>query len=185
VAADASPELRVAQVKGLAIVGRVLDSRGRGVGGVSVVARQDEAGPLAPGRWSHATTDHAGGFVVDELLRGRFDLAFTSDAGFAWRGGVPAGQRNVVIVLQPAGRVLVRVTQADGTPPARAWVGAVSMNGESVSLGSRATDAGGVVELSVPVGQIVIEASLGKARAQATAQVSEGGVTLLDITLPP
>lgn len=104
--------------RGARIAGQALRPDGRPVAGVVVEAKAPRGLPLTLGRLEQATTDAEGRFAVEGLLPEAFDLTFTHPTHFdETRPAVPAGTRDLKVVLRPAFVVTLVLKPDDGTEP--------------------------------------------------------------------
>jgi protocatechuate 3,4-dioxygenase beta subunit len=177
-------ELRLALRRGVAIVGRLIDSAGRGVGGQSVTA---SAGEPPQASFAGATTQPDGSFRLGGLRDEPHTVAARSDMGaFAIRTGVPPGDRELLLTLRPGGRLRVQVVGPDERPIERASVVVSRYRGAPISgAGGGMTDAGGSVELMVPAGALELRVRKDRLEGSASASVTENGVAAIAIALAP
>lgn len=104
--------------RGARIGGTAVRPDGRPVAGTLVVAKAPRGLPLTPGRLEQATTDAEGRFAVEGLVPEAFDLTFTHPTHFdETRPAVPAGTRDLKVVLQPAFAVTFVLKPDDGSEP--------------------------------------------------------------------
>lgn len=177
VGGDGGSDLRLALSRGLTLSGKVVDSRGRGVGGLMVSAHSGEPG-ASLGGGDQTLPD--GSFHMDGLRAGSYTVVARSDLGsFATGSGVRPGDDDVVLTLRPGGRVIVRVLGPDGQTVDRALV-----NAESIGIGRR-TDAQGLAELSLPVGRVELRVRKDKLEGRVTVTVAEGGTAAAEVQLAP
>jgi len=180
-------DVRLALGRGLSIRGRVVDSRGQGVGSLRVGA---VTGDLDSPRWGGAAISMPDGtFEIAGLAAGDFNLVAQSDLGFfGVRPGVTAGSSDVTLTLRRGGRVVVTVLGPDGTPARGAFTTVRRVSGV-VAYGIGAmmpTDARGNTELNVPVGAVEVRATMeGGLEGFATVAVTEGAVIPAEISLAP
>jgi protocatechuate 3,4-dioxygenase beta subunit len=182
---DGAEGLRIELEKGLSIEGRVVDSAGRGLSGVPVSAvrvlgpRQRE---IAGGR-----TRPDGTFTLDGLRRGSFTLcAGSALAGYGVRAGIIPGGKEVALAVRPAGKVLVRVVNADGSPAPETWTEITKVDGVDVSVPFYARtpgDANGVSEIPAPAGMLELTTRKDKWKGTARAAVGEGAVVPVELKL--
>lgn len=184
VGATGAPDLRFPLARGLNLRGRLLDARGRGVGGLWVNATSGEESD----RHSVSGTTLAdGSFQLSELLQRPYALLSGSDlAGFAFRAGVPPGDSDVVLTLRPGGKVRVQVRGTDGAPASRAWVRVDKLGGISVgSFSHPLTDSDGFAELPVPAGVVEIGVGKDSLKGRVTLNVSPGETVAAEVRLAP
>jgi len=177
-------DLRIALPKGLEITGRLTDTAGRAVGGVSVYA--SNARPDRPSYgFGGALAD--GTFRMDSLDEGTYHLIAETDAGtFAVRANVEAGTKNVALVLRPGGRVEVTVVTPSGEPVPGVWPRVALFDGLDLRRVGRTTantNAQGSTVMLVPAGDVVIEARRGHSIGEASVRVAEGENASVRITL--
>ena len=126
--------------------------------------------------WSQSLPD--GSFKLTGLSQGTYTLSAQSGTGtFAVRPGVATGAKNVGLVLQPGGRIVVTAVTADGQPVSNAWAGVDRVNGLPVNaLGHamRATDAQGTTEMLAPAGDLRLYVRKDKLRGTATVSLAAG-----------
>jgi hypothetical protein len=175
-----APEIRFALSKGQSISGRVIDSSGRGIGGLSVMAR----GPQSSGGFGVTLAD--GSFQIGGLGSQPHTLTVFSDAGlFAAQSDVAAGTKDVELALRPAGRVRLSVTGPGGSPLGGARAALVSVDGKPFAAwrGAKTTDATGLIEFPAPTGSVEIDVRNGTLQGQATAGVASGETAEVSISL--
>jgi protocatechuate 3,4-dioxygenase beta subunit len=173
VGAGGASEVRFELGRGLVLQGKLVDAAGRPAAGQRVFAKGREG---ATGR-EMAMTLADGAFRFDRLQPKAYDLSAGGPAvGYATRGGVSPGDKDVVLALRPGGRVRLAVVDGRGAPVAEAFVRVVSVNGLGVfvSVGSTLTDAAGLLEISSPAGTVEILATQAKGSGKVTVEVSPG-----------
>jgi len=180
--------VRVALSKGVSIRGRVVDSAGRGVGGLSIAGRTGEGAALAAFYgWSRTLSD--GTFEVAGLREGAaYTISTQADGGlFAVAARITPSDRPITLVLRPGGRVQVRVVDASGAPAAsrNVFVSAVQGGNTPGGLGYGQTDASGNAELTVPAGTIELTSRGGGLQGKTTVTVSSGGTAVAEMILRP
>jgi protocatechuate 3,4-dioxygenase beta subunit len=177
-------EMRVLLTRGSSLDGKVTDEAGRGVGGVAVSAfgSQPEATSGFPARTLpdgsfHLTGLSASAYTVfaDAGASGRFGSVF----------GVRPGEKPVQLVLRPAARVSVRLVGPDGKPVSGAHAQVEQVDGSRLFYGGGASesDAGGVIDMIVPAGQLQIRAMKDKLMGTGQVAASAGNVSQLDVQL--
>jgi hypothetical protein len=177
------PDLRLALDRGHTLAGRVVDARGRGVGGISVDA---VGGDGREASYGSSETLPDGTFRMGGLEPIPHTVSVGSDlAGFALQGGVEPGQGPVTLTLKPGGRVRVVVRDAGGAPVADAWcyvrvVGGLRTAG---AIAGTHTDATGVADFLAPVGEVQVSATTRQATGHVTLTVAAGEVSSGEITL--
>jgi len=179
VAAGGGADLKLTLSRGLPLSGKVVDARGRAVGGLTVQAMSTEGAGRSRAE-GFATTLPDGTFQMGGLRPGPYRVVAHSDFGtFATRSGVSPGDKDVVLTLRPGGRVAVRVLGVDGQPVASVFVGA-----EGLPIGV-ATDAQGVAEVVVPAGTTELVVHKDRLEGRTTITVGEGGTGTAEIRLAP
>jgi protocatechuate 3,4-dioxygenase beta subunit len=180
-------EVRIALPRGPAIVGRVLDVHGRGVGGLAVSARSQDG--RHPSTVSETLPD--GSFRLTGLARSAYNLfAGTKGAGFVVRTGVMPGEATVTLTLRPGGQVRLQVRGRDGKPlgGSDAWIQKVDGADVSASIqGPSTTDAQGFLQATLPSGAVELGVRKGALSASTTLHVPEGAILPAQVTLsePP
>ncbi len=162
---------------------------GRGVGGLDVRAFAF-AGENAPPQWARSLPD--GSFRLSGLLAQPYTLL--ADAGesgrFAVAPGVQPGDRPAVLVLRPAARVIVRMIGPDGKPVPGAHALVSAVDGAKLTHGNATnSDAGGVIEMLAPAGQLQIRAfkqvepSKERLAGSAVVIAAPGATSAVDVQL--
>ena len=173
-------DLRIALEKGLEIAGRVVDTAGRGLGDLIVLATSTE-------RFASTKSLADGTFRLGGLKDGTLNLATGSaEAGYAVKAAVKVGARDVKLTLRPAGRVHLLVRGPDGAPLPKVYANVVSVDGARVKVpvyGQGGTDASGVVVLPVPPGSLEIALSSQTYRGSVNVPVAEGANVPVEVTL--
>jgi protocatechuate 3,4-dioxygenase beta subunit len=172
VGAAGASEVRFELGRGLVLQGKVVDAAGRPAAGQRVFAKSRDG---AAGR-EMAMTLADGAFRFDRLQPKAYDLsAGGPTVGYATRGGVTPGDKDVVLALRPGGRVRLAVVDGNGAPVAEAYARVVSVNGVAAFVSSPdKTNAAGFVEISCPSGILEIQASDDKRSGKVTVEVSPG-----------
>jgi hypothetical protein len=181
VGAGGEGDVRFELSRGLVLLGKVVDVSGRPVAGVRVFAATREG---VPG-WETAMTASDGLFHFDRLLPKTYDLSAVSPAvGYAARAGAP-GDKDIVLVLRPGGRLRLAVVDGRGAPVAGAFARVGPLNGIRAPffMGGGQTDAAGLVEMSCPSGVLEISVSQGKRSGKAAVEVSPGATVAARIVL--
>ena len=126
-----------------------------------------------------------GVFRFDRLQAKAYDLSTGRPAvGYATRAGVTPGDKDVVLVLRPGGRVRLAVVDGRGAPVAEASARVTSVNGVAVFFPTPdQTDAAGIVELSCPSGSLEIQAGQDKRSGKVTVEVSPGATASARVVL--
>jgi protocatechuate 3,4-dioxygenase beta subunit len=180
--------VRVALSKGLSIRGRVVDSAGRGVGGLGIAGRTGEGAALT-GFYGWSRTQSDGTFEVAGLREGALYTVSTQAEGglFAVATRVTPSDRPITLVLRPGGRVQVRVLDANGAPAASRNVSVTGVQGANApnGLGYGQTDASGIAELTVPAGTLELTSRGGGLEGKTTVTVASGGTAAAEMTLRP
>ncbi|HJS74563.1 MAG TPA: carboxypeptidase-like regulatory domain-containing protein, partial [Vicinamibacteria bacterium] len=172
--------------RGLRIRGRVVDSGGRGLGDLRLMAIEDTsdiATPPALNRLESTIPD--GVFEFADLGPGRYNLLTGSPSlGFAYSFSVRAGTEDLELVLRPGGKVDVLVIDESGAPVPYAVVGLVAINGRKVRGIQSETDANGRLTLPVPAGNLTIKSALADGREGMSAiAVSENQTARVQVVL--
>lgn len=176
-------DVRLALPKGLGISGKVTDQAGRGVASIEVNA----VPPEDKSAWGSSQSLGDGSFKVTGLNEGSYTVvAQSSTGGFALRPGIAAGSRNVTLVLQPGGRLVVTARDADGQPLAGAWPIVTNVSGlrvGSMGMPSRPTDAQGTTEMDAPAGDLTVSVRKGKLRGTGRVSLSVGDTAAVTVKL--
>jgi protocatechuate 3,4-dioxygenase beta subunit len=180
-------DLVLALSSGLRITGRVVDANGRGLGNIRVMAVDDSPDISAvPTRTGQASTIPDGSFILKDLARGRYNILVASGdaAGFAFLPSVASGAEDLVLVLQPGGKVEGIVVDAEGAPVADAIVALAAIDGRKVRGVQSRTDGSGRLELKAPRGNLTIKAVVPDGpEGMATVAVSENATGRVEIVL--
>jgi hypothetical protein len=190
VPAEGLADAKLALSKGAALEGKVLDERGRGVGGLSVFASIPPV-PAPPGETRFLTssggaqTTADGSFVIEGLLQRPHLVVARSNLGaFAIQSGVSPGEKDLALVLKPGGTLQVVVLGPDGAPVQGALVQVMKFNGSyATGLGAGMTSGAGTAELAVPSADLEIRASKEKLAAIENIIVGAGGTSALELRL--
>lgn len=184
VSGGGASEIHLALLRGLSVKGRVLDAAGRGVSDLEVLGM---AGADAERSLKWALTLADGSFGLTGLGERPYNVVTGSAvAGFALRLGVSPGEKDLVLRLRPGGRVRLLARGPDGQPVAGARTRLVKLSGAPI-FGPRptrgTTDSQGLVEISVPAGDLEIEVANEKLRGTVRVGVPEGGTIAREVTL--
>jgi hypothetical protein len=160
--------------RGGTLRGRVFDVAGHPVQGLSVAAQTPNG---ESNGWAQTRAD--GSYVVSGLRnQGHTVSVGTGGVGFAWKTGVVPGSGGVDLILQPPGRVHLRVIGPDGRPVAGAWAYVEKVDGLRIHFeytGGGVTDDNGHGELVLPTGSLDIVAGKdegleGRVRVESSAE---------------
>jgi hypothetical protein len=175
-------EVRLEMSRGQVLQGKVVDASGKPVAGQRVIAKSRDG---APGMdMTLALAD--GGFRFDRLQAKAYDLSTGRPAvGYATRAGVTPGDKDVVLVLRPGGRVRLAVVDGRGAPVAEASARVTSVSGVAVFLPTPPdqTDPAGIVEFSCPSGSLEIQVGQDQRSAKVTVEVSPGALASARVVL--
>jgi large repetitive protein len=184
-------ETRILLSRGRSLEGRLIDDAGRGVGGVAVRAFPAEGEPVS-GAMARSLTD--GSF----RLAGLADEPHTifADAGaserFASASGVSPGGKDLVLVLRPAARLLVRLVGPDTKPVAGGQVTLTQLDGARIRYGTpTSSDDDGLVRMLAPAGELQIAGwkagdTPGEAlEGKTTASAAPGATTSVALPVAP
>jgi hypothetical protein len=106
-------DLRFTLSQGLALVGRIIDETGRGVGGIPVFAMASEP----PAYAGLARTLADGSFQISGLAETPHNVLAQSEIGtFAVGTGVSPGEEELLLELRTGGRALLGVRDPSGLP---------------------------------------------------------------------
>jgi hypothetical protein len=182
VGAGGGSDVRVTLTHGGMISGRVVDTTGRGVGGVHVGASPRGA-ERRGGGGGQSLPD--GSFQIPGLPDGAYDLsAQASNGTFAFRTGVNASQKEVTLTLQPGGQVRLVVRGPDGAPVEGAYARVTSVEGTSVRIGmGNQTSPQGTTDVLVPAGQLELTVSKDKLEGRTAVTVAPGAVVPAEVQL--
>jgi hypothetical protein len=175
-------DVRFALTRGLVLSGKVVDGRGRAVGGVFVTARGGEGIGRSFG-FSQTLPD--GSFKIGGLASEPHTVvaAIPESAAFGVRGGVTPGDKDVLLALRPGGRVRLQVRNADGTPADGAFASLVKIGGAPAGGANSRIDSQGMAEFPVPAGTLEIRVTKEGLEARVTVTVGEGGSAAASVTL--
>lgn len=178
-----SADLRLELTRGLVIQGRVVDTAGRPAPGLSIAAVSAEPPPSRDG----TTTREDGSFRLERLQDRRYSITTgSSERGYAFMEGVPAGTKDVTLTLRPGGRVRLSVVDRDGRAIRGAFPLLVRVNGVPAFLPFYElipSDAAGLVELDCPAGLVGITVSKGKLLRPVTLEVAAASVVNARVVL--
>jgi protocatechuate 3,4-dioxygenase beta subunit len=175
-------EVRFELGRGQVLQGKVVDASGRPAANLRVFSRARDG---APGRDAAATLAD-GMFRFDRLQSKAYDLSTGGPSvGYAVRAGVTPGDKDVVLVLRPGGRLRLTVVDGTGAPVPEAFARVVSVNAAAafVPAPESQTDRAGIVEISCPSGTLEIEASHDKGSGKVTVEVSPGAAVSARVVL--
>jgi hypothetical protein len=176
VGGEGAGDLKFALTRGLVLSGKVVDTRGRGMGGLNVSAIDVATAPHGEGGYAQTLPD--GTFRMGGLRPAVYRVVAQSEVGsFAKRDGVRPGDEDMVLTLRAGGRVAIRALGPDGQPVAGALA-----SSEDTWMAVK-TDAQGVAEMTVPAGTSVIRVEKDRLEGRATVTVSEGGVAAVEVKL--
>ncbi|HTV23502.1 MAG TPA: carboxypeptidase regulatory-like domain-containing protein [Polyangiaceae bacterium] len=163
--------------------GRVVDERGEPVVEAWVIARPSGA-DLPPLRKSAVPvlTDAAGEFVVERLLRGRYDLEIVASSGSSSVSAVETGGASLSIELPTHASVTVRAT-LDGAPVEQFSLAYAEAPGTTRHVGQVAN--GLWAEPNLPPGAYRFAASSHGAGAVQSIDVAPGSQLELVLALRP
>ena len=171
-------------------LGRSLQIAGRVVG-----CGSEETGPLyctvsmrsLDGREpSEIGVEPDGTFTFDVLEQKPYNLCAGSEqAGWAVLIGVQAGNNDVTLTVQPAGRIALIVRDPDGRPLSGALpvVRSVQAGLIGFSTEKRVSDASGHLEFDGPAGDVEIDVRSQRYKGRLRVQVSPGVASIHEITL--
>ena len=177
-------DVRLELVKGEALEGRVVDAQGRPVPGLPVTAMS--AGPREGRSTGFTNTLADGTFRLEGVAnKPHAVLAGSPRAGYAFRPSAAPGARDVVLTLQPGGKVQVQVVGPGGEPVDGATVSLESLGGVPAFMpfGNPTTNSQGVAELDLPSGTVELDSRKGDLRGRGTVNVGVGGAASLEIKL--
>jgi hypothetical protein len=178
VGTGAAGDVRLALAKGQKIAGKVVDAAGQPAGGVLVRTLSAGQGTAL----AHSLAD--GSFAIESIAKGTYTLLAEGQGTFAIRPGVTSGSKDVVLSLQPGGRLAVTVTGPGGAPLAGAIPLVTRVNGLPVGFFGRPsgpTDASGRTELLAPAGDLELWARTETSGGPATASVASGQTAAVSI----
>jgi protocatechuate 3,4-dioxygenase beta subunit len=177
-------EMRILLRPGDSLVGRIVDSAGRGAADVTVRAfsMQPQSKPLS------AQSAADGTFRLTGLRREAYTLL--ADAGASLRFGVAAGVQpgddDLVLALRPAARLLVHVLTPDGKPVTDARVQVEGIDGARVLYGAaKQSDEAGVIDMASPTGQVQLHVFKEMLSGEARIVARPGATTAVDVRLGP
>lgn len=170
VPSSAANDIQLKLRAGLSIVGRVLNSQGRGVGGLYVYG-------YGPGSESTSRTQPDGSFMLNGLRPQLHNLLVASETGeyaVAFRVR-PTDDDGVELVLQRGGIAGLQVSLESGEPVSDAWARVVSVNGEPVVSGKvTLSTADGRLQFPAPMGSVELECGKENRRARVVLEVRQG-----------
>jgi hypothetical protein len=180
------PDLRIEMERGLEIRGRLADASGAAAPGYAVWAAATDGGGFGYGNSGADGTFRVGGLrpTAHAIVAG------SELAGFAFRAGVTPGGDPLVLRLQPAAHVGVRVVDPAGQPVKDSYARVDTLDGAPVRLPGRSgrcgpTDASGACDIACPAGmlEISVRTEAGTGRASTTAR--PGDTVSLTVVLQP
>jgi protocatechuate 3,4-dioxygenase beta subunit len=185
VEASGARDLKLALARGGTLEGTVLDAAGRPVPGLQVSASTGEGADYEGLHGFQSLGD--GSFVIEGLAERPYNVFAGNElAGFGLVPQVSPGASNVVLSLQPGGRLRTTVRGADGAPAPGAAVRVDRVGGFVVSssvLGC-VTGPDGRCEMATPQGSIRLRVSHAPAQVAVTVQVPAQGLAEVEAALP-
>jgi protocatechuate 3,4-dioxygenase beta subunit len=183
VGAGGSSGVRLELSRGMALEGKVVDLAGRPVPGAQLFPKAGDSTAWL----GMAVSMEDGRFRIERLMPRPYTLATGSPSvGFAIRGGVSPGDKDVVLTLRPGGRVRLTAVDQSGAPVAQVGGSLASVDGLTAFLFLNAsTDAQGVAEFGCPAGLVELNVSNGKLTGKATVQVEVGATATARAVLAP
>lgn len=180
-------DLRLELRRGSSLAGRVVDSHGRPVAGVSVSAvsqRTDD-----PPSVGLTETQADGTFRIEGLEAKSYNLFAGSSlaGGFAVRVGAQANEDDLILQLRPGGRIRLTILDSLGQPASGAFVQLAAVGGARIADPKElpeVTGPEGSVDLAVPAGPIDVRASKGNSTAVFRSVVPEGRSVSGEVRLP-
>jgi Carboxypeptidase regulatory-like domain len=173
-------DVRVELERGHEIGGRLVDSSGRPAAGILITVTPADGG-------GHANSGADGAFRFGGLVVKPYAIVAGSElGGYAVRPSVLPGGELVMLTLQPAGRVLVRVVDAASQPVPNAFPRVETVDGALVRLPGRTsgpTDPDGRFTLSCPSGVVGVVTRDAKRLGRASVAVAPGATVPLTIVM--
>jgi protocatechuate 3,4-dioxygenase beta subunit len=176
--------IRLELSRGLVLEGKVVDTTGRPVPGAQVFPSTGDSKAWL----GMAVSMEDGSFRLEHLLPRPYTLATGSPStGFAIRSGVSPGDKDMLLTLNPGGRIRLTVVDSSGAPVSEAGGSLVSVDGSKVFLllTTGGTDARGVTEFGCPAGMVEISVSKGKLAGKATVPVEARTTATAHVVLAP
>jgi carboxypeptidase family protein len=186
VGASGVSDLRIEMERGLEIRGRLLDASGRAAPRYVMTATAPDGGASA-----RESSGADGSFRIGGLAQKPHSVVGGAElAGFAFRAGVTPGGEPLVLALQPAARITVRVVDPAGAPVKDAYPRLETIDGAPVRLFGRSgrcgpTDASGACELACPAGAVAISVRAETGAGGGTVSVGPGATASLTVVLAP
>jgi len=179
-------DVRVELERGIAIIGRVVDSGGNGVGGVKVEGLAAADGDV--NSWAISQTDSNGQFKLAGLAGVSHNLcAGIATGAFALATGVlPGDDRPVVMSLASGGQIQLVVKGRDGAPVPNAIANIVRVNGARIAVptyGMGLSDASGTLRLPAPAGVVEIGVNKDAETGVVSVSLGSGGVASATVQL--
>jgi hypothetical protein len=177
------PDILFGLSVGSTIRGRVVDETGRGVRDVYVSGTTNDESPMG----GFARTMADGSFLMEQLTTSSYNLVAVSSAGtFAFLSGVRPGQKEVILNLQPGGRLSIQAFDLEEQPVEDARVVLSGMGGmKARGFLWAQTDANGRTELAVPAGPIELTVRKEDLESNLNVNVPPGGTTAAETYLTP
>jgi hypothetical protein len=170
--------------RGREIRGRLLDASGRPAAAYLTLATAADG---EGGGYADSGAD--GSFRIGGLASKPHAIVGGSElSGYAFRPGVTPGGEPLVLTLQPAGRIAVRVVDPAGQPVRDAYPRVQTVDGARVRMPGRSsgpTDASGVYELACPAGTVGVSVRADAGAGQGSASVRPGETAPLTVVLQP
>lgn len=127
-----------------------------------------------------------GRFRLDVLEQKAYNLCAGSDkAGWAVLTGVQAGSADVILTVQPAGRLALTIRDPDGRPVSGALPVVRSVQAGLVGFPTErlVSDAEGRLEFQVPAGDVEIDLRSQRYKGRIRVQASSGTTLTHEVTL--
>ena len=181
---SSSSSIRIALEPARAIHGRVVDSQGRAMAGMLVIATESDAIAGAPTTGGRARTLGDGSFRVEQLARKTYNLLTGSElAGYGFRRNVRPGASEVDLALAPGGRVVVFARGEDGEPIDRVNITLTAIDGAPIRDFGTSTRSDGTATLSLPSGNLELMAVKDDLQGSTVVTVQPGADVPVEIRL--